>query len=254
MIISVKIENNELEAKDLASNLDEKFIYNFHNISAGSIIAEPSSELTNKLIHKDVNKINRKSITTVANIVITSTSKYIPMINEDVPCAIVEVDSNIDTLCNFLVGKQTKHTIAKYIQDDIPNFVSIIRHLDLQALNNAYPVIDSQISNNLLDGNTDATKIFDTIIRDMDITPFESIVRTKADVKMVEEIKDNFSQRRVDKAHLIEYFELLFGKGIYKSNRALISALGRDYSKSAEPFDNLKTHVRIGRAYYFLNK
>jgi hypothetical protein len=248
-----KIENNQLEAKELASNLDEKFIYNFHNISAPSILGEASYELTNKLLNKDSIKVNKKSVTTVSNIVITSTSKYIPMINADVLYSIVEIDSNIDELCKYLDEKPNKYTIAKYIQKDIPNFVSIIREFDPKALNTRYNVVDLSISDNLLDGDTDATKVFDIIIRDKDVTPFKSIVKTKTDEKIVDEIEDNFSQNRVDKAQLLKYFELLFGKGMYKSNRALISALGKDYSKTAEPFDNLKTHVRSGRAYYFLN-
>lgn len=249
-----KIENEDLEAKELVSNLDEKFIYNFHNISASSILGEASHELTNKLINKDSIKVNKKSITTVANIVITSTSKYIPMISEDVLYSIVEVDSNIDSLCKSLDERPSKYTIAKYIQEDIPNFVSIIRELDLRLLTNEYSLFDDQyISNNFLYGDTDTTKVFDRIIRDMDVTPFKSIAITKTDEKMVEEIEYSFSQNRVDKAHLLKYFELLFGKGNYKSNRALISTLGKDYSKTSQPFDNLKTHVRCGRAYYFLN-
>jgi hypothetical protein len=236
----------------LSSSLDEKYIYNFHNISAPSILGEASHELTNKLIHKDVNKINKKSITTVANIVISSTSKYIPMINEDVLCSIVEIDSDIDALCKNINIRPNKNTIGKYIKNDIPNFVSILRTLDLQALNNAYPVVNQNIPNNLLDSSTDATIVIDRIIRDKDITPFKSIARTKVEEKLVEEMKDNFNQNRVDKAHLLDYFELLFGKGIYKSNRALIDALKKDFSCAGEPFDNLKTHVRKGRGYYFL--
>jgi hypothetical protein len=249
----VKIENEELDVKELASNLDEKFIYNFHNISAPSILGQASHELTNKLINKDSIKLNKKSITTVANIVISSTSKYIPMINKDLPCSIVEVDSNIDALCEYFGERANKYTIAKYIQNDISTFINIIRDLDLMLLNDVYPVIDSHINDNLLDGETDATKVFDRIIRDMDATPFKSIAITKIEQKIVEEIEDSFSQNRIDKAHLLKYFELLFGKGIYKSNRALISTLGKDYSKTSQPFDNLKTHVRCGRAYYFLN-
>lgn len=221
----VKIENEELEVKELASNLDEKFIYNFHNISTPLILGQASHELTNKLINKDSIKVNKKSITTVANIVITSTSKYIPMINEDVLCSIVEIDQNIDALCKDMNIRPNKYTIAKHIQDDIHIFVRIIRDLNFRSLTDVYPVIDSYISKNLLDGKTDATKVFDRIIRDRDVTPFKSIAITKTDKKMVDEIEDSFSQNRIDKAHLLKYFELLFGKGIYKSNRALISTL-----------------------------
>lgn len=248
-----KIKNEGLGTKELASDLDEKFIYNFHNISASSILGEASHKLTNRLIHKDSNKINKKSIVTVGNIVITSTSKYIPMINKDVLCSIVEIDSSIDALCKYSNEKLNEHKIAKLIENDIPNFVSIIRNLDLQTLNKVYPVVDSHISYVLLDGDTDATKVFDRIIRDRDITPFKSISKTKSDEKIIEEINDNFNQNRVDKAHLLKYFELLFGKSIYRSNRALISILGKDYSKTNEPFDNLKTHVRSGRGYYILS-
>ena len=248
-----KIKNEGLGTKELSSDLDEKFIYNFHNISASSIFGEASHELTNRLIHKDSNKINKKSIVTVGNILITSTSKYIPMINKDLLCSSVEIDSSIDALCKYFNERLNEHEITKCIKNDIPNFVSIIRNLDLQALNKAYPVVDSHISYGLLDGDTDAIKVFDRIIRDRDITPFKSISKTKSDEKIIEEINDNFNRNRVDKAHLLKYFELLFGKSIYRSNRALISILGKDYSKTNEPFDNLKTHVRSGRGYYILS-
>lgn len=82
-------------------------------------------------------------------------------------------------------------------------------------------MIHINISENFLHGDTDVTIVFDRNYRDKDITPFKSVTRTKTEEKLVEGMEDNFSQNRVDKAYLLNYFELVFGKSIYKSNRAL---------------------------------
>ena len=174
------------------------------------------------------------------------------MINEDVPSAIVEIDSSIDAFCKHIDIKPNKNILAKYIQDDLPNFIGILRYLDIQALDSIYPVINHNSTANVLDGDVDVTEVFDNIIKDKNIVPFKSIAKTKTENKLVEEINKNFKINRVDKAKLLDYFELLFGKDIYKSNNALILRLRKDYSNTGEPFENLKTHVRQGRAYYFL--
>ena len=138
------------------------------------------------------------------------------------------------------------------ISSDLGNFVGIIRKIDTQTLDKSYPLIDQDDSEDILDGDDDATEVFDSIIRDKNITPFTVSAKTKKQQKLVDEIENNFNQDRVDKAHLLDYFEILFGKNIHKSNTALIKALRDDYSKEGEPFDDYKTRVRLGRAYYFI--
>lgn len=248
-----KIETNSTDAKALSKNLDEKAIYNFHNITTPTILGEPAHEFTNKLIYKDNCKINRKSITTVANMLITSTSNYIPMINEDVQASIVEVDSNINKLCKHINIRPNRQLLARYIQNDLPNLIGILRCLDIQVLNNTYPVINYDTPINILNGDADNADVFDKLVRNKDLIPFISNVKTKKEEKLVEKMGADFKQDRIDKAHLKDYFGLLFEKDTYKSNNALIASLRKNYSNTEEPFDDIKTHVRDGRAYYFLN-
>ena len=97
-----KISNDDIAPKSLSEILDEKMIYNFHNITTQTILDEPAYELTNRLIHKHSYRLNRKNITTVGNTLVTSTSRYIPMISETVPTATAEIDSRINALCEHL--------------------------------------------------------------------------------------------------------------------------------------------------------
>jgi len=48
-----KIVNSNLDKKSLSTQLDQKIIYNFHNITAPTILGEDAKELTNRLIHKN---------------------------------------------------------------------------------------------------------------------------------------------------------------------------------------------------------
>ena len=60
-----------------------------------------SKEFTKKLLYKDSNKLNNKNITTVANILVTSTSNYLPLVGEDIPNILVDVESNLDDFCKM---------------------------------------------------------------------------------------------------------------------------------------------------------
>lgn len=247
-----RIESDSLDQKSLIEELNEKFIYNFDNIVSPKILNEPAYELTNNLLHKDSCKIGKKVLTTVGNILITSTTNYIPLISDDVPSAIIRVSSSIDELCSSYNIRANKHAVADMIKNDLTNFVSILRYLDIDTLCNQYHILDDQIHGDILDGDVNPTKVFNALIQSKDLTPFKEAVKTKTDNNLLEELEENFHQNRVDKAHLLNYFELLFGKAIYKSNKALIKLLRDDYSKTGEPFNNDKTHVRQGRGYYFL--
>jgi len=250
-----QIENASLDKKSLANKLHQKFIYHFHNITAPTILDEPSYEFTDRLIHKNKQKINNKTIATTGNILITSTTSYIPLISEELPTATVNVCSSLDDLCKEYNIRANKHVLANLIENDLPNFVNIIKCIDLDKLCNDYQVIDCNTNDahsEIMDGNVDPIEVFDKIIRDMDIVPFISSVTTKKEQKLVDELEDNYAKNMVDKNHLLDYFEILFGIGIYKSNTALIGILRKDYSTTGEPFGDYQTHVREGRGYYFL--
>ncbi|MDD2697471.1 MAG: hypothetical protein PHF17_01585 [Arcobacteraceae bacterium] len=247
-----KIENSNLDKKSLSTLLHEKIIYNFDNITDTTILNEPAKELTNRLIHKNQWKLNGKNLTTVGNILITSTTNYIPMIAKDVPSIVVNVDSAIDNFCNEYNIKPHKYEISKLIKHDFNNFVSILKSLDISSIFDLSGYGSYDVCANVLDGDIDPLEVFDKIIRDMDIVPFEAAIKTEKDEKLAEEIRNNFNKNRVDKNHLLDYFRILFRNGIDKTNRALIADLKKFYSKTDEPFENEKTHVRDGRAYYFL--
>jgi hypothetical protein len=175
------------------------------------------------------------------------------MISNIVNSSIIQVESNIDDLYKCMNIKPNKYTLIDKIKDDIPNFVSILRTFNLKKLAHSYPIVDDNVSSNIMDGDTDVTEVFNRIVKDKDHSIFESLAVTmQKDKKLVSEIITNFKKNRIDKNHLLDYFELLFGAGIHNSNKALIAALRKHYSSTNEPFANLKTHVREGRAYYFL--
>ncbi len=250
-----KIENDSLDKKSLSNKLDKKFIYNLHNITTPTILGEPAYELTNSLIYKDKQKLNNKTVITVGNILITSTTNYIPLISEDVPTVTVNVSSNIEELCKEYNIRPNKRLLANHIKNDFDNFVSVIRSIDLDQLCTKYQIIDYNLNDihpDILDGNTDPVEVFDKLIRDKDITPFKSAATIKKHEKLVDDMESDFQLDRVDKAHLLDYFEMLFGKGIYQSNTVFIKVLRDDYSKTGEPFGDCQTHVRKGRGYYFL--
>lgn len=250
-----KIENDSLDKKSLSNKLDKKIIYNFHNITTPTILGDVAYELTNSLIYEEKQRLNNKTVTTVGNVLITSTTNYIPLVSENVQTATVNVSSTIEGLCKEYNIRPSKHLLAKHIENDLDNFVSIIRAIDLDQLSREYHVLDRNLHDEhteILDGDVDSVEVFDKLIRGKDITPFQSVATTKKDETLVGELESNFQLNRVDKAHLQGYFEMLFGKGMYKSNRAFINILRNDYSKTGEPFDDYKSHVRNTRAYYFL--
>jgi hypothetical protein len=254
-----KIENSSLDKKSLSTQLHERIIYNFYNITTPTILGEPTKELINRLIHKNNLKLNNKNITTVGNILIMSTTNYIPTIAKDVPRAVIKIDSKLDKFCNKHNISSNYYKITKLIEKDLENFTCILRCLDIEKLFKEYQVIDYDLmdaNTDILDGDENPIMVFDKLIRNKDIIPFKSAANTRDKEKIVDELNKNFyiNERytsRIDKNHLLDYFEILFGKGIFNSNTALIAAL-RNLSTTKEPFENEKTHVRDGRAYYFL--
>lgn len=101
------IENSDLNKKSLSSQLHNKVLYNFHNITKPTILEAPSKDFTNRLLHKNSSKVNNKMITTLANVLITSTTNYLPLIANDVPSIAIEIASDIDDFCKKRISLRT---------------------------------------------------------------------------------------------------------------------------------------------------
>lgn len=248
-----KISGDGLNEKSLSKQLDEKIICNYHNITTPVILDKPAKEFTNRLIHKSDSKLNNTVITTVANILITSTSRYIPLIAKDVPCLVVDVESSMDHICIDMSIGSNYYQAAQHLKDDLDNFISIARHIDLNRLNNACNVAfykDEYITD-ILDGDADLLEVFNAFIKNKVVVAFV-LLKTKAP-KLYKILIDDFDKNRVNRKNLIEYFTILFGEDIYKKNqnRKLIEDL-RMLSQTDEPFDSNKVCNIRGEVYYCL--
>lgn len=248
-----KITCDELNEKYLSKQLDEKVIYNFHNITTPIILDRPAKEFTNRLIHKDDYKLNNKIVTTVANILITSTSKYIPLITKDVPCLVVSVESTLAKFCRDKNIGTNPHEVAKYIEYDLKNFVSIVRSIDLCKLNNTcnFNFYKDDDNTNILDGDVELLEVFNASIKNRDESFFE-LLKIQA-AKLYRTLIDDFAKNRVNRKNLIDYFTILFGEDIYKKNqnKKLIDDL-RKLSQTNEPFNSDKARNIHGIVYYYI--
>lgn len=248
-----KITSDELNEKYLSKQLDEKAIYNFHNITTPIILDRPAEEFINRLIHKDDYKLNNKIITTVANILITSTSKYIPLIAKDVPCLVVGVEPTLDDFCRDKNISTNYYEVAQYIKYDLDNFVSLARNIDLIKLNSPcnFNLYNGNDDTNILDGDDELLEVFNTSIKNKDVNLF-AILKIIAP-KLYKTLMDDFDKNRVNRKYLIEYFTILFGEDIYKKNqnRRLVEDL-RKLSSTNEPFENDGFYNIHGIVYYYL--
>lgn len=239
-----KFSNETVDEKLLINKLDEKVIYNFHNVTTSNILNFSLNDFIYKLMNKYELKIGNKTVTTLANVFISSTTKYIPLISKDIPCIFLEVASNLDNL------KLNYNQAVELINKDLDNFSTILKYIDFNNLTKEYPFItyDSENSN-ILDANTDVLDAFENIIKNKDIVPFDNL-KIKNN-KLYNKLVEDFEKNRVDRKNLFEYFTALFGESIYKNNNQLIKVL-RDLSDTKEPFGNITTFNNNGRVYYRL--
>ncbi|MDO9303984.1 MAG: hypothetical protein Q7T77_01535 [Sulfuricurvum sp.] len=247
-----KIIGDRLDEKSLSKQLDEKIICNFHNIITPIILDRPAKEFISRLIHKDDYKLNNKIVTTVANILITSTSKYIPLIAKDVPCLVVSVESNLAKFCRDKNIGTNHYEVAKHIEYDLENFVSIVKNIDLPKLNISCHLKFYEDNNiDILDGDAELLEVFYASIKNMDKNLF-AILKIIAP-KLYKTLMDDFDKNRVNRINLIEYFTILFGEDVYKKNqnRRLIEDL-RELSSTNEPFESDGFHNIHGIVYYYL--
>ena len=247
--------NNDLEKKSLSTNLHKKIITRFHNITSPIILDAPAKEFTKELLYNDNRTFNKKNISTLANILITSTTDYIPLIGKDIPNIVVKTASNLESLCKQNNIFTDHYAVAKLLKNDLYNFATILRHINAQKFRAIWGQQSFHTDNiDLLDGDVEALKIFNHLIRTQDITPFKLAIKTKKDETMIDELQEDLTINRINKKNMVHYFIILFGTAIYtpKGNRRLINDLRKVYSTTNEPFDNLQSHVRQGQAYYFL--
>jgi hypothetical protein len=245
------ITNNDLDVKSLSNTLDKKVCYHFHNVTNTSILEMPAKDFTNRLIHKDDYKIKNKISTTVANILITSTSNYIPLINKDVPKVFIEIESDLDVICkNYNISVNKYHTLANYIKYDLDNFAQILRRMDLNHFYNLCGFTSFYGTNDnskIFNGDDDILEVFNGAIRYSD-----EVLLTFKNQDLQDELFEDFGKNRINSQKLIKYFEAIFGEGIYKSNRAIIKAL-KEISTTELPFDSTKQFNIHGVVYYELS-
>lgn len=245
------ISNDTLDKKALSQKLDEKVIYRFHNITTPTILEEDAKELVKRLIHKEEYRLNNKYITTLANILITSTSRYIPLIAKDVPYIIVDTASNLEEFCKEKKISTDYYAIAQLIKNDLMNFATILRKIDLNKLSAAvaleFQYYNGDDNRNIVDGDVAVVKVFELAIKNKDEAFFQKI-KLQAP-KLYSKLSDDFNKNRIDRKNLIEYFSILFGEGIFKTNRALVAKL-KEISTTVEPFGNEDTFNNNGRVYY----
>ena len=243
------ISNDTLDKKALSQKLDEKVIYRFHNITTPTILEEDAKELVKRLIHKEEYRLNNKYITTLANILITSTSRYIPLIAKDVPCVVIDIASNLEEFCKEKNISTDYYAISPLIKDDLMNFSDILRSVDLNNLSDAVELqhYNGGENRDIVDGDVAVVKVFESAIKNKDEAFFQKI-KLQAP-KLYSKLSDDFSKNRIDRKNLIEYFSILFGEDIFKTNRALVAKL-KEISTTVEPFENEDTFNNNGRIYY----
>lgn len=245
------ITNNDLDAKSLSNVLDKKVCYHFHNVTNTSILEMPAKDFTNRLIHKDDYKIKNKISTTVANILITSTSNYIPLISKDVPNVFIEIESDLEPICKkYNISVNKYHTLANYIKYDLDNFAQILRRMDLNHLYNLCGFTSFYGTNDnskIFNGDDDILEVFNGAIRYSD-----EVLLTFKNQDLQDELFEDFGKNRINSQKLIKYFEAIFGKGIYKNNRAIIKAL-KEISTTELPLNSTRQFNIHGVVYYELS-
>lgn len=244
-----KIDDTKIDKNFLSTKLDEKIIYNFYNISSPMVLDTISKEFTKKLLYKDFDKLNNKNITTVANILVTSTSNYLPLVGEDIPNILVDVESNLDDFCKMNNINIDPYTVASLIKNDLKNFAGILRSMDFQKMN-FYKLNykDKCKKLNIMDGDTDLLVVFNNSIKNKDLTFFKKLKE-----KLYKTLESDFNSNRIDRGNLIEYFIGVFGEKIYtkKNYRKLISDL-KSFSKTEYLFDSKRQFQIHGRVYFSL--
>ena len=244
-----EINSDDLTKKALSVKLDKKVIYHFKDIVEATIFKAPANELIKRVQYKDTYKLNNKTTITKANILITSTSNYIPLIAKDVKSIVVNVESDLKSFCKAKnITTDPYYTVADLIKQDLPNFSSIIRYMDMDKLHCLFQqnYYDGN-SSDIMDSDANILEVFEASFKCKDRSFFKII--EKKSPKLYQQLMDDLDINRVNRKNLLDYFSLLFGENIYKNNTALIAAL-RKISSTDQPFENDKA-FQIGKDVYY---
>lgn len=247
-----RIDNSDLDKKILSNKLNNKVMYNFHNITSPIILDAPAKEFTKKLLHNDNFKLNNKAIPITSNIIITSTSKYMPLISNDLPSVLIHAEFSLENFCKKMNIKSDYYTVVNLIKNDLLNFSQILKSFNILEHNHIYNLEyynrkSSEL--NIMDYDTDLLLVFNNSIKNKDISFFKMLENNAK--RLYKELIMDFTRNRVNRSRLIDYFIGIFGENIYtkKNYRSLISDL-RSLSNTEEPFNNKET-FQIGKEVYY---
>jgi hypothetical protein len=258
----LEIKDDTLKQKKINSLLNNKVIYYFKDISSTTFLNAPIKELTDTLLNCDDYNLYNKKINTKGNILISSTSKHIPLIANEIHSLVVNVNHNIDDFSDLMKIVRNKHFFAKLIKDDLENFVKILRSMDINKLYNcSYSPLYTKIENpnitesekefqeSILDGDTEILELFWVALVYRDKTKFEKLQKTNKNVYNT--LVGDFFKNRILGINLLSYFSAMYGEGIYASNRALLQA-----SKAEDLLDKYVIKRKYGNKdyYYILDK
>ena len=257
----LEINDDSLKQKKINSLLNNKVIYYFKDISSTTFLNAPIKDLTDTLLNCDDYNLFNKKINTKGNILISSTSKHIPLISNEINSIVVDVNDNIDDFSNDIkiLGKNitNKYDMAKLIKDDLDNFVKILRSMDINKLYNCFysplytkmenPNITESEKNfqeSILDSDTEILELFWVALVYRDKTKFEKLQKTNKN--LYNTLSGDFLNYKILGINLLSYFSAMYGEGIYASNRALLQA-----SKAEDLIDKYVKKRKYGNKDYF---
>lgn len=228
MKYSVKIDEKEL-ANNFPSILENKILYNFNNITSADINKENTSVFGEKLLYSDkifTNNTNEvKQIDTYGQVLITSTTPYIPLIDKKINnFTIFEVkEFDIELFHKELLElKLIDNTLRESIENNLSSFANILRHypIDTKKANNPYDKEDDR--DNVINNDKNILELFTDALINKDEIFFQ---RVQSEHELYEKLLDDFDKDRVDRINLISYFKLVFEGTTHKTNRSLLKEL-----------------------------
>lgn len=255
----LEINDDTLKQKKINSLLNNKVIYYFKDISTTTFLNAPIKDLTDTLLNCDDYYLFNRKINTKGNILISSTSKHIPLISSEINSIVVDVNDNIDDFPNEIIklekASEKKHFMATLIKNDLDNFVKILRSMDIHKLlyecsyssyytkmeNPNITESEKEFQESILDGDTEMLELFWLALVNRDKSKF-----TKLKTNLYNTLAADFLNYKILGINLISYFSAMFGEGIYNSNRALLQA-----SKAEDLIDKYVKKRKYGNKDYF---
>ncbi|MCX6077302.1 MAG: hypothetical protein NTW78_10540, partial [Campylobacterales bacterium] len=261
----VEINNDILQQKKIATVLENKVIYHFKDIATATFLNAPIKELADTLLNCDTYTLHNKKINAKASILISSSSKHIPLIANNIAAVVVDVNHNIDDFRDEMssIGKfaMTKHHIAELIKQDLDNFAAILRSINVVSLYEIYysktyykKNHDNQnttdqageFEESIVDGDAEILELFWLALVNKDVIKFDKLRKTNKNVYNV--LISDFVEDRILSINLEKYFPAMFGEGIYRSNRAILKA-----SRGQNLLDKYVKKHKIGdKDYYYI--